>query len=316
MTHVTASAPNPNDYIKSDHRMSFSFHPENSSFLSGYLGVNTTTISGILLIRFPHAIEAKEVNLYFTGREKVKDEKIIIVDKHEKLWTTSNPVEYELIKDLTLPFEIQVPPDAIESFESQFGSIRYTLKAVMIRKQQKTTWIEVIVPVWRWSQPSDEELRPLVIRSKAIQQRKHQIEWEAVLPGTFFDIDSKFKVKLKMICHSPDLRVKKINTYLKGIGYKTDDSSILSFDKEQYWYKGEMSGKDIIMIPNGTDTIFEIKVPIDIPCDIHPTCQTKYMKIINEIQIKVIFERSNTYILITKEILVGRNFNTKIGSSD
>ncbi|CAG8468311.1 857_t:CDS:1 [Funneliformis mosseae] len=311
MAHV--STPHPNDYIKSDHHMFFSFHPDSSSFLSGYLGVNTAKISGTLLIRFPQEIEAREIILHFIGREKVewKDE-YIIVNKQEKLWTTSNPIGHELIGDFTLPFEFQVPSDAVESFESHYGSVRYTLKAVIIRKEKKKkNCAEVIVPIWRWSQPPDEELRPLVIKSKFIQQRKHQIEWEAELPQTFFDINSKrFKVKLKMICHRPDLRIRKIISYLKGI--IRDKADNLSSEKKQYWYKGEMSGKDIIMVPNGTDTIFEAMVVIDIPSNILPTCQTIYMKIINEMQIKVIFERSNTFVLITKEILVGRNINREL----
>src|SRR5688572_23158483 len=165
MSHITASTPHPNDYIKSDYRMFFTFHPEQSSFLSGYLGVNMATISGTLLIRLSQAIKVKEINLYFTGREKVELHKIknekIIVEKHEKLWTTTDSIGYELIKDLTLPFEFQLPSDAIESFNSNFGSIQYTLKAIINKKQKrKKIWIEVIIPIWKWIQLSadDEEL--------------------------------------------------------------------------------------------------------------------------------------------------------------
>ncbi|CAI2178641.1 2378_t:CDS:1 [Funneliformis geosporum] len=319
MSHVAVSSPLPNDYIKSNRHMFFSFHPDSFSFLSGYLGVNTAKISGSLLIRTPQEIEASEINLYFIGREKVewgvdfrkakaKDE-YIIFNLHENLWTTSDPVGYELITELSLPFEFEVPSDAVESFESSFGSVRYTLKAVIIRNQKKKNkWVEVIVPILRWSQPPEEELSPLVLKSKDISQRKHQIGWEAELPKTFFDIGSKrFKVKLKIICRQPDLRIRKINSYLKGIfKYKANN---LSFEKEQYCYKGEISGNDIIIVPNGVDIIFEVKVIIDIPSNILPTCQTKYMNIINEIQIKVIFERSNTFVLITREIFLGRNYN-------
>src|SRR4051812_27685736 len=105
MIHETASTPHTNDCIKSDHRMFFSFDPEKSSFLSGYLGINVTTITGTLLVRFTQAIKAREINLYFIGREKVlrkiKKEKIIL-KQHEMLWKSTNPIGYELITDLTL----------------------------------------------------------------------------------------------------------------------------------------------------------------------------------------------------------------------
>ncbi|RIA91301.1 hypothetical protein C1645_805256 [Glomus cerebriforme] len=248
MAYVAASTPHPNDYIKSDRHIYFSFHPEKSSFLSGYLGINTTTISGSLLVRFSPAVKAIEINLYFIGREKVewidllkvKNEKIL-VEKHETLWKTTNPIGYELITDLTLPFEFQVPSDAIESFNSNYGSIQYTLKAEVDKQNNKKTWTEVIVPIWRWTRPSNEELKPLIIKSKG------------------------------EIVH----------------------------------------GKDIIMTQNGPDNIFEVNVIINIPNEVLPTYQTNYMKIVNEVQIKVIFEMSNIYVLITKEIVIGRNYNTE-----
>ncbi|CAG8457365.1 16381_t:CDS:2 [Rhizophagus irregularis] len=305
MTHETASTPHTNDCIKSDHRMFFTFDPEKSSFLSGYLGINVTTITGTLLVRFTQAIKARKINLYFIGREKVewvhlrkiKKEKIIL-KQHEILWESNNPIGYELITDLTLPFEFQVPSNAIESIDSNFGHVQYTLKAVINKKINKKFWIEVKVPIWRWARPSIEELKPLIIKSKSSQQRRHQIEWETILPKTFFDINSNFKIKLRMIVQDPDLRIKKIS----GGG-----------SNKQYLYKGEtINGKDVVMTPSGLDTLFEANILINIPDDVIPTCKTNYMKIINEIQIKVMFERSNTYVLITREILIGRNYETRV----
>ncbi|CAB4382669.1 uncharacterized protein OCT59_014616 [Rhizophagus irregularis] len=351
MTHETASTPHTNDCIKSDHRMFFTFDPEKSSFLSGYLGINVTTITGTLLVRFTQAIKARKINLYFIGREKVewvhlrkiKKEKIIL-KQHEILWESNNPIGYELITDLTLPFEFQVPSNAIESIDSNFGHVQYTLKAVINKKINKKFWIEVKVPIWRWARPSIEELKPLIIKSKSSQQRRHQIEWETILPKTFFDINSNFKIKLRMIVQDPDLRIKKISTSLKGIvkyfnnnddnddvvggggGSNSSDNDddddddddddgkkFLPFEKEQYLYKGEtINGKDVVMTPSGLDTLFEANILINIPDDVIPTCKTNYMKIINEIQIKVMFERSNTYVLITREILIGRNYETRV----
>jgi hypothetical protein len=350
MTHETASTPHTNDCIKSDHRMFFSFDPEKSSFLSGYLGINVTTITGTLLIRFTQAIKAREVNLYFIGREKVEwvnlrkiTKEKIILKQHEILWKSTNPLGYELITELTLPFEFKVPSNAIESFNTNFGYVQYTLKAIINKKQiKKKVWIEVKVPIWRWTKPLEEELKPLIIKSKSSQHRRHQIDWEAILPKTFFDINSKFKIKLRMTVQDPDLRIKKISPFLKGnVKYFDDNEDFISnggdnssgdddddddddddedednrkkfipFEKEQYWYKCEIiNGKDVIMTPHGPDTLFETDIVINIPNDVIPTCKTNYMKVINEIQIKVMFERSNTYVLITREILIGRNYKT------
>ncbi|CAI2193440.1 2301_t:CDS:1, partial [Funneliformis geosporum] len=55
MAAFAASTPLPSDYVKTDSRMFFSFHPENTSFQRGYLGVGESTVSGTLHIRFPQA---------------------------------------------------------------------------------------------------------------------------------------------------------------------------------------------------------------------------------------------------------------------
>ncbi|CAG8673339.1 309_t:CDS:1, partial [Cetraspora pellucida] len=108
--------------------MFFSYHPENTSFQKGYLGISTTTISGTFHVRFPQAIEAKNITLAFIGREivewadlkKVKAEKII-VNKSVYLWQTTSELGHELLTDLDLPFEFPIPEDAIESFVTHYG---------------------------------------------------------------------------------------------------------------------------------------------------------------------------------------------------
>src|SRR5436190_19060310 len=118
MTAFAASTPLPTDYIKTDSRMFFSFHPENTSFKKGYLGIGITTISGTLHIRFPHAVAAKTITLNFIGREtvewtdlkKIRAEKIL-VNKSIYLWRSSTELEHELVTDLDLPFEFEIPED-------------------------------------------------------------------------------------------------------------------------------------------------------------------------------------------------------------
>ncbi|PKK63810.1 hypothetical protein RhiirC2_124890 [Rhizophagus irregularis] len=193
MAAFAASTPLPSDYLKSDSRMFFSYHPENTSFQKGYLGIGVTTISGTLHIRFPHAVAAKFITLNFIGREtvewvdlkKIRAERIII-DKSYKLWESSTELGHELITDLDLPFDFEIPEDAIGSFQSQFGKVQYTLRATIYRKpRRKKHSIEVLVPLSRWTIPTDQEIRPLVIKSHARHRKK------------------------------PDLRVRKISTCLK-----------------------------------------------------------------------------------------------------
>jgi hypothetical protein len=217
-----ASTPPPSDYVKNDPHMFFSYHPERTSFQSGYLGISHTTVSGTLHVRFLEPVEAKNISVKFIGREtvewvdlkKVHGEQVI-VNKGMCLWQSRNGTGSELISEMDLPFEFDVPSDAMESFGSQFGNIEYTLRATVHRKpKKKRTWCEVVIPLWRWTVPDEEDMRPLVIKSPK-RQRKVPLSWQAVLPQTFFDVNSDMLVKLRLIAYNPGLRIRKISACLK-----------------------------------------------------------------------------------------------------
>jgi len=322
MAAFAVSAPLPSDYIKSDSRMFFSYHPENTSFQKGYLGIGVTTISGTLHIRFPHAIAAKCVTLDFIGREtvewvdlkKIRAEKII-VNKSIDLWRPSNEkIGHELFTDLDLPFEFEIPGDAIDSFNTQFGKVQYTLRATIKRKpRRKKHLIEVSVPLTRWSIPTDQETRPLVIKSHA-RHRKVPISWQAILPQTFFDVNSEALIKLKLTSQKPDLRVRKISTCLKTIVQYSVDGR--PEERQRIHSKHIITGNDVLMTPMGTNTVFEANTMIRIPSNVPPTGKTKYMSIKNQIQIKVTFERSRHNVMITRDIIIGRNFMDDKSAAD
>jgi hypothetical protein len=313
MAAFAASTPLPGDYLKSDSRMFFSYHPENTSFQKGYLGIGITTISGTLHIRFPHAVAAKNITLTFIGREtvewvdlkKIHAEKII-VNKSIYLWQSSSELGHELVTDLDLPFEFEIPEDAVGSFHTQFGKVQYTLRATINRKpRRKKNSIEVMVPLSRWTIPDDQAIRPLVIKSHA-RHRKVPISWQAILPQTFFDVNSEALVKLKLTSQKPDLRVRKISTCLKTfVQYFVDGRPE---ERQRIHSKHVINGNDVLMTPVGTNTTFEANTLIRIPSNVPPTGKTKYMSIRNQIQIKVTFERSRHTVLITRDIIVGRNF--------
>lgn len=313
MAAFGASTPLPTDYIKTDPRMFFSFHPENTSFQKGYLGIGMTTISGTLHIRLPHAIAAKNITLNFIGREtvewtdlkKIRAEKILVY-RQINLWHSLTESGHELVTDLDLPFEFEIPDDVIESFNTQFGKVQYTLKATICRKpRRKKNSIEVLVPLCRWTVPTDQEMRPLVIKSHA-RHRKVPISWQAALPYTFFDINSEALIKLRFTSHKPDLRIRKITTCLNThINYFVDGRPE---QRQKLHTKYIVSGKDIMIVPMGTNTIFEANTMVVIPSNVPPTVKTKYMSIKNQIQIKVAFERTRHSVMIMKDIIVGRNF--------
>jgi len=313
MAAFAASTPLPTDYIKSDSRMFFSYHPENTSFQKGYLGIGTTTISGTLHIRFPHAVAAKHIVLNFIGREtvewtdlkKIRAEKILD-NQSIYLWKSSTELGHELVTDLDLPFEFEIPQDAIESFITQFGRIQYSLRATIHRKpRRKKNSIEVLIPLCRWTIPAEHEMRPLVIKSHA-RHRKVPISWQAALPHTFFDINSEALIKLRFTSHNPDLRIRKITTSLRTyIHYFVDGRPE---HRQKHHAKYIVSGRDIMIVPMGTSTIFEANTIIKIPSTAPPTVKTKYMSIKNQVQIKVSFERLRHNVMIVKDIIVGRNF--------
>ena len=311
MSAFAASTPLPADYIKSDPRIFFSYHPENTSFQKGYLGIGITTICGTLHIRFPHAVKVKNIALNFIGRETVewidliKVREKIIVNKSIYLWRSLTELGHELVTDLDIPFEFEIPQNAIESFSTRFGKVQYTLIATINRKsRRKRNSIEVIVPLCRWTIPSKQEASPLVIKCNA-RHLNVPISWQAILSQTFFDINSETLVKLRMTPLNPDLSIHKISTCLKtSVKYFVDGQP----ECHRYHTKNFVSGKDILMIAMGTNTIFEANTLIKIPSNVPPTCKTKYMSIKNQIQIKVTFKRLRRIVLITRDIIVGRNF--------
>ncbi|CAG8472248.1 3993_t:CDS:1 [Racocetra fulgida] len=317
------SSPLPCDYVRADQRMFFSYHPENTSFQKGFLGISSTTISGTFHVRFPQAIEAKNISLTFIGREivewadlkKIRAEKII-VNKSVYLWQTTSELGHELLTDLDLPFDFQIPDDAIESFVTHYGKVEYTLKATINRKpKKKTSSVEVLVPIYRWTIPDEQDLRVLVIKSRA-KDRKLPLSWEAILPKTFFDVNSELKINLRLTSHDPDLRIRKIVACLKTFTkYAIDDYGVIPINRDKRHSKHQVQGEDIIMTPKGPDTVFETSVILKVPSDVAPTCKTKYMSIKNQVQIKVFFERFHHHVMIMRDVIVGRNFmNDTTGS--
>jgi Arrestin (or S-antigen), C-terminal domain len=184
--------------------------------------------------------------------------------------------------------------------------VQYTLIATINRKpKRKKNLIEVIVPLCKWSIPTDQEIRSLVIKSHA-RNRKVSISWQAILPQTFFDMNSEVLIKLTLTSHDPDLCVHKISTCLKTfVQYFVDGHPE---ERHKLHSKNIVYGKDILMTPIGTNTVFEANTMIKIPSNVPPTCKTKYMLIKNQIQIKVSFKRLRHSVMITKDIIVGRNF--------
>jgi len=316
MAAFAASTPLPSDYIKTDSRMFFSYHPENTSFQKGYLGVGNTTISGTLHIRFPQAVEAKNITLNFIGKEtvewvdlkKVRAEKIII-NRSIYLWQSASELGHELITDLDLPFEIEIPEDAVGSFDSHLGKVQYTLRATINRKpRRKKNSVEVLVPLCRWTIPKEQEMRPLVIKAHA-RNRKIPLSWQAILPHVFFDVNSETLIKLRLISNNSDLRIRKISSCLKTcVRYCVDDRGVIPVQREKRHPKHTVSGKEIMVTPMGSDTIFEANTIVKIPSNIPPTGKTKYMVVKNKIQIKVTFERSRRSVMIMRDVIVGRNF--------
>ncbi|CAG8517014.1 13559_t:CDS:1 [Funneliformis caledonium] len=316
MAAFAASTPLPSDYVKTDSRMFFSYHPENTSFQRGYLGVGVSTISGTLHIRFPQAVEAKNITLNFTGREivewvdlkKVRAEKIID-NKQIYLWQSSSELGHELITDLDLPFEFEIRDDFIGSFNSQLGKVQYTLRATINRKpRRKKHSVEVLVPLCRWSIPKQEEMRPLVIKAHA-RNRKVPLSWQAILPQTFFDVNSETLVKIRLTSHSPNLRIRKISACVKTcIIYSVDDRGVIPVQREKRHQKHIIAGKDILITPMGPDTIFEGNAIVKVPSNIPPSGKTKFMCVKNKLQIKVTFERSRHSVMIMREIVIGKNF--------
>ncbi|KAG9286300.1 hypothetical protein G9A89_014286 [Geosiphon pyriformis] len=324
--YPSGCSPPLTDYIQTDPKMKFSYHPENTTFQNGFLGVAPSipaTISGTLHIRFPEAVEAKSILLNFIGREtvewvdlkRIRGQKII-VDKSISLWKSTREVGHELITDFDLPFEFQVPEDAVESFKTHFGNVTYTLRAIIKRKPKKKSNIcEVRVPILRYTIPDPEEMRPLVIRSHS-RPRQVPLSWNAILPSTFFHINNEESIKLQIIAHNPTLRIKKISACLKTLmTYTVDDSNVISLYREKRHSKHEVFLKDITIEPFGPDISFKADVKIRIPDDVPPTCKTKHITIKNEIQIKVTFEKSRHHVLIMREIFVGRNFNNERAGS-
>ncbi|CAG8704574.1 14464_t:CDS:1, partial [Acaulospora morrowiae] len=295
-----ASTPRPEEYIISNHCMFFSYQPEQASFITSHPWDKGITVAGTVVIRLPQVTEVHKVLVEFKGRETVKWSKLgkvyceNIIERSEVIWQSENLWGYELKDELILPFEIKVPVEIPESFETGHGNVKYTLKATLnTSRDMKPIHIEVLVPITKWSKPSVEDLQPLTIKSQN-KNRKNLVSWRIILPKTSWDLGSKFDFKLQIVGHNPELRVHKINTSLKNfIRYKFDgDDDSWTFKKEHRCFKRVIRSKDIIIFPEGTDCIFEATIEMQVPGDAIPTFETRFMKIVNQLQVKVFYERS------------------------
>jgi hypothetical protein len=313
MKAISASTPFPTDYIKSDPRMFFSYNPANSKFQNGYLGVGISTISGMLHIRLSNAVRAKNITLNFIGSENVEWYKFKIIRANEifaskliNIWESGTELGHELITDLDLPFEFEIPGNAVESFVTQFGKVQYTLIATINRmSNSKKISIEVMIPLYRRKIALEQEMSPLFIKSHA-KVRKVPISWEANLPSTFFDLNSEAVIKLKLTSPDPDLQVHKISTCLKTyVQYFVEGYTA---ERHKIHAKYFVYGKDITMTLIDNYRSFEATTILKLSSNVPPTCETKYMAVKNQVQIKVTFKRLRHNVLITKDIIVGRKF--------
>ncbi|CAI2200801.1 12218_t:CDS:2, partial [Funneliformis geosporum] len=124
---------------------------------------------------------------------------------------------HELITDLDLPFEFEIKDEFIGSFNSQLGKVQYTLRANINRKpKRKKNSVEVLVPLCRWSIPKQEEMTL------------------AILPQTFFDVNSETLVKIRLTSHNPGLRIRKISACVRTcLHYSVDDRGVIPVQREK-----------------------------------------------------------------------------------
>ncbi|CAB4433205.1 unnamed protein product [Rhizophagus irregularis] len=84
--------------------------------------------------------------------------------------------------------------------------------------------------------------------------RSLYISWQAVLPQTFFDVNSEALIKLKLTSQKPDLRVRKIRTCLKiFVQYFVVGQPE---ERQRLHSKHIITGNDVLMTPVGTNTTF------------------------------------------------------------
>ncbi|RIA93862.1 hypothetical protein C1645_761472, partial [Glomus cerebriforme] len=181
-------------YSKYSKKVFFEYTPGNTSFQLGYLGVNNSTIEGILRLKYTEdkPIFAKKIVLSFTGKEVVnfagtlEEGQDIIKDDDESefdneevsttsisthkakrkffsssiiIWKSQSKGHYEGVKNLDLPFKLDLPNNLPPSVlvNRGCGRIYYMLKAVISRtpidpnSRNKKKIIKYVIPIVRYT---------------------------------------------------------------------------------------------------------------------------------------------------------------------
>ncbi|CAG8632172.1 10863_t:CDS:2, partial [Diversispora eburnea] len=159
-------------YKKYSEKLSFCYAPGHSQFQDGYIGINESSVSGILELNFPSddPVHDKQIDITLKGVEyvfwtenhgknsKTYRHKEILICQDICVWR-SHDNTYQQINELQLPFQFELPDNLPSSvkFAREESKIYYSLKASMkqessmLKFRGSTKFIKIRCPITRYS---------------------------------------------------------------------------------------------------------------------------------------------------------------------
>ncbi|RIA90888.1 hypothetical protein C1645_822806 [Glomus cerebriforme] len=335
----------------------FSYLPGRKSFQQGYLGITgNASIVGFLHLKFPsnEPLYAKHIRISFSGTEFVQlhgtGPKFLTYGTNSicnitiDLWKSDDD-DYQVIRDMDLPFEIPLPNDLPSSLsiDKDRGKIEYNLRAIILRKpnirnfQGSTRIVQCTFILDRYILPPI----PGPIKWKDDDHFKKGIGYEIILNNKVFGPHNPIILRVKLTFYDNYISLEDIILSLKEYTAIAAQSEIKKTSK--YLGKKILRGGQIPILKkdsqyNECDVNIKFIIPKDCLGKLSWSNESFNIQVTHKVKIKVsfgIFSKHNINleipvkisnmlseeeeICLTAEILhqqtVSRYFNSEISES-
>ncbi|KAK9718810.1 hypothetical protein K7432_005210 [Basidiobolus ranarum] len=194
----------------------------NTIYANPYMGLDMQQMSlrGVVALNSSALLKVKRIFLQFSGKLAMTFPGTLKKTRRNIVDLTITLLEPKKVASISgqhmFPFEILLPNDLPESFRSEYGKIKYTLKAVV-----ETTFIssdlksEVPVYIQRnidmMEEPSEEY--------KLDQTLPNKVACKAALPTAKYTPGEKFDIQISALALDPTVKVTNVTCALKEYTY-------------------------------------------------------------------------------------------------
>ncbi|KAK9767079.1 hypothetical protein K7432_003389 [Basidiobolus ranarum] len=266
-------------------------------------------LRGSLYLNLPEALKVKNISLRLDGKMKVCWDDVPGVKNNAKnetrslinnLWTFVEAYKKPITLgkgEYSYPFEMALSGDLPETVYTEFGTVKYKLRAIVERPTFCTNYaVEKEIVIKRFALSSSTEL----IQSVSIAEVwNDKLAYEVHIPSKAFGPGEKIPIHFNTLLMSEDLSLRKVSCLLKEyITYRVAGGGRC---KLQTRWINRLSNMDFPKSESNWEKSLSLEIPSSsdaIQCD----CMTELIHVRHKLKVKIEFRLSPG---VVKAVYVG-----------